>query len=306
MASLLSFLNNKPIFYKRIDYSNIQKAYSIIRPYLDLPYVIHLVGTNGKGSTGRFLAHYLSNLGLDTIHYSSPHIQSFNERIWINGRDVRNKNLNQAHKTLQQILPQSLIRRLSYFEYTTLIALYLSSGRDYLVLEAGLGGEFDATNVVHNDLSLITPIGLDHQEFLGNSIDKIAKTKINSVDTTMIVARQIEQRVNRTAKKIVKKKNLNYLDAASNLSSTEKYHIQNFIQKNALAEFLSLNLELAMSAVRYLNLQWNLKYLKGIELKGRMQRIESEFLSASIYLDVGHNSLAAQAITHWSEEQQKE
>ena len=68
-------------------------------------------------------------------------------------------------------------KKLTYFEYTTLLAFYLSKDFDYLVLEAGLGGEFDATNVVENNLSLITTIGLDHQSFLGNTVREIAMTQ---------------------------------------------------------------------------------------------------------------------------------
>ena len=70
-----------------------------------------------------------------------------------------------AHHKLQSILTKELLEKLTYFEYTTLLALYLSDQEDYLVLEAGLGGEFDATNVVKNDLTIVTTLGLDHQNF---------------------------------------------------------------------------------------------------------------------------------------------
>ena len=94
-----------------------------------------------------FLASYLSKKSFKTVHYSSPHILKFNERIWLDGRDSSDLELEIAHKTLQDILDTYLLEKLTYFEYTTLLALVLSSSLDYLVLEAGLGGEFDATNV---------------------------------------------------------------------------------------------------------------------------------------------------------------
>ena len=114
---LIDFLNSKPIFYKKIDYKYINRSFEIVKSHIHLPKkIIHIVGTNGKGSTGRFLAHYLCKSGYDTLHYSSPHILKFNERIWINGNNSKDKKLNQAHKRLQKILPNKLIRRLSYFE----------------------------------------------------------------------------------------------------------------------------------------------------------------------------------------------
>lgn len=177
-VSLTEFLELKTLYYDKIDFNTIKVAWEFLRLYVRLPYVIHIVGTNGKGSTGRFLAHHLHCLGYETLHYSSPHILKFNERIWINGNDVTNEALQNAHETLQEILPLYIIEKLTYFEYTTLLALLLSSKMDYLVLEAGLGGEFDATNVVINDLSLITAIDLDHQQFLGDTIKDIASTKL--------------------------------------------------------------------------------------------------------------------------------
>ncbi len=180
-ASLKQVLKHKTMYYEKIDFSIIKKSYDIISKYIELPYIIHIVGTNGKGSTGRFLAHYLWKKSFKTLHYSSPHILKFNERIWINGKDSLDFELNFASKKLQKYLPLNLLEKLTYFEYTTLLAFVLADNLDYLVLEAGLGGEFDATNVAKNNLSLITTIDLDHQSFLGNTIEEIAKTKMRSL-----------------------------------------------------------------------------------------------------------------------------
>jgi dihydrofolate synthase/folylpolyglutamate synthase len=145
---LEEYLNSKPLYYDKIDYNTIELAWKKLEPHIKLPYVIHIVGTNGKGSTGRYLASFLHQLGKETLHYSSPHIIKFNERIWINGSDSSDKQLDIAHEKLQNILDEELKNHLTYFEYTTLIAILLSDGFDYIVLEAGLGGEFDATNIV--------------------------------------------------------------------------------------------------------------------------------------------------------------
>ena len=132
------------------------QSWNILKHHITLPYVIHIVGTNGKGSTGRYLAHILYEKKYKVLHYSSPHILEFNERIRINGKDSTNEQLESAHIKLQKILPINILNKLTYFEYTTLLAFVLSDSLDYLVLEAGLGGEFDATNVVKNNLSLFT------------------------------------------------------------------------------------------------------------------------------------------------------
>ena len=81
--SLEAFLDLKTLYYDKIDFNTIKIAWEFVRLYVKLPYVIHIVGTNGKGSTGRFLASYLHQSNYKTLHYSSPHILKFNERIWI-------------------------------------------------------------------------------------------------------------------------------------------------------------------------------------------------------------------------------
>ena len=203
---LLEYLKTKPLPYekKTMDYSRMQRAFkSIDGKFKRASILIHIVGTNGKGSTGRTIAHLCHKAGLKVGHYSSPHIFKFNERFWLNGEDIGNKELEIAHKKLY-----SLVKDLetSYFEYTTLLGMFLFESCDIVVLEAGLGGEFDATNVCSKDLSIITPIGLDHQKFLGNSVKDIASTKINSIEKKAIISIQKDKVVYRVAKEIALKK----------------------------------------------------------------------------------------------------
>ena len=105
---------------------------------------------------------------------------------------------------MQDLYEIELFRKLTYFEYTTLLAIYLSKDFDYLVLEAGLGGEFDATNVVENNISLITTIGLTIKIFR-NSVEEIASTKMRSVDNKMIVGYQVFDEVIKTAYEVKSK-----------------------------------------------------------------------------------------------------
>ena len=277
--NLFDFLEKKSLYYDKIDYDIIYKSWDILKNFVDLPYVIHIVGTNGKGTTGRFLASFFKQLDKTVLHYSSPHVIKFNERIWIDGNDSTDEQLALAHKSIQEILDNLLLKKLTYFEYTTLLALYLSSGMDYLVLEAGLGGEFDATNVVENNLSLFTTIDLDHQKFLGNSVEKIATTKMRSCNNAFILGKQISQDV---------------YDVKNNLLSEfieVKYNNDIDIPKNSenLPSYLIDNLKLSLSALEYLNLP--ISNLKMTRMAGRFEKI-----SKNIIVDVGHNPLAARVI----------
>ena len=92
------FLDHKTMYYDKIDFSFVNRAFSILEKEIKIPFVIHIVGTNGKGSTGRFLSHYLYKTGFKTLHYSSLISKKFNERIWINGADVSDNLLQNAHE----------------------------------------------------------------------------------------------------------------------------------------------------------------------------------------------------------------
>ena len=275
MTTLIQYLETKTLFYDKIELKYIREAYTRLKHFINKPFVIHIVGTNGKGSTGRFLAHYLSKIGKSVLHYSSPHILRFNERIWIDGKDIDDSTLNLYHYKLYQILGAKLSDRLTYFEYTTLIAILASSNKDYLILEAGLGGEFDATNVIKNDLTLVTTIGLDHQEFLGNTIPKIAKTKLRSSDNLMIVGKQNSKKVFKIAKKLK--------------PNSIKYH-KHKIDLD-MPKYLKSNLSLALCAIEYLGFRADMKLFDDIKIFGRAYKFRS-----NITLDVGHNHLSAKAI----------
>lgn len=162
---LNTFLEAKPLYYKEIDHKRVHLAYDMLKFEIVHPVTVHIVGTNAKGSTGRILSHLAHKSGLSVGHYSSPHILKFNERIWLNGEDASDEVLEVAHQRLWKLLGSSMSEALSYFEYTTLLAFVVFEKCDLVVLEAGLGGEFDATNVCAKELSIITPIGLDHQAF---------------------------------------------------------------------------------------------------------------------------------------------
>jgi len=273
MKDIFSFLEEKGQDYTKITYENIKNAYKKIN-YLKKPYVIHIIGTNGKGSTGRYIASFINQNKKSVLHYSSPHILRVNERIWINGEEISDELLQKAHKEVYNILGQDLAKKLTYFEYLTIIALHLAKEVDYLVLEAGLGGEFDATNVIENDLSVVTPIGYDHQKFLGDSLTKIATTKLKSIDNSYIISQNQPFEVNQV------KNNL--------LSSKHEIEFENFYFENDLPAYLQKNLLLALNVIKYLNL--DITNLKVPKIKARFEKIKN------FIFDVGHNELAAKEI----------
>jgi dihydrofolate synthase / folylpolyglutamate synthase len=287
-ATLCEFLEYKTLYYDKIDFTIVESSWKILSKKINLPFVIHIVGTNGKGSTGRFLAHYLNKKKFKVLHYSSPHIMKFNERIWINGNDVSDENLEFAHRFLQDLFPLELLSKLTYFEYTTLLAFYLSKDFDYLILEAGLGGEFDATNVVVNDLSLITTIGLDHQSFLGNTVEEIAATKMRSVDNKMLVGYQVFDSVIKTAYE-VKKQILKERDR--NIEIIEVKEFDKYELSNNFASYLKRNLHLVIECLNELKIPIDVNLFDDVPLFGRCQKI-----LPNVTIDVGHNPLAAHVI----------
>ena len=139
--------------------------------------VIHIAGTNGKGSTITFLR-YLLEAHEKRVHvYTSPHLLRFNERIRLGGKLIKDETLIALLDEIQKINEGA---PLTFFEATTAVALLAFSRHeaDYWLIETGLGGRYDATNIFKRKaLSLITPIGLDHAEFLGTDIKKIAREK---------------------------------------------------------------------------------------------------------------------------------
>lgn len=285
---LEQFLNNKPLYYSEIDYGRMPRIFAKIKSKLPQPKIIHIIGTNGKGTTGRFLAQSLFSLGFSVGHYTSPHILEFNERIWLDGKNVDNETLEQKHKELQSILTKEDSDSLSYFEYTTLLGILVFSSCDYVVLEAGLGGEYDATAVFKKELTLVTPIDYDHEAFLGSTIEEIATTKLNAIQKSAIVTKQNYEEIER----IVELKKDSKIYRPEELLNEDDYKkISQIKQELELPNYLVQNLELSISALKFFNIVYDSSNFKNSKLFGRLTKYKKNIL-----LDVGHNVLASKAI----------
>ena len=147
------------------------------RPQDRMPPVIHVAGTNAKGSTIAYLRAFLEAAGQRVHVYNSPHLVRFNERIRLAGKLVDTRRLNAV---LEHVEAVNAGNPITFFEVTTVAAmlLYAQTEADYLLLETGMGGTYDTTNIVQHPLGvIITPVDLDHQSYLGNTIAEIAVSK---------------------------------------------------------------------------------------------------------------------------------
>ncbi|BAF70569.1 bifunctional folylpolyglutamate synthase/dihydrofolate synthase [Nitratiruptor sp. SB155-2] len=279
--SVHTFLNQKPLYYTKFDPSRMQRVYEYLQGSLHLPPIIHIIGTNGKGTTGRFLAGMLKESGKKVGHYTSPHILHFHERIWIDGKFISDETLESVHQKVQSLIPKKMARELSYFEYTTLLAAFAFEECDYVVMEAGLGGEYDATSVFENCLTLVTPIDYDHQAFLGDTIQSIAATKLKAVQEEAIFAKQLHDEVYQTADEL----GIRYR-RVENLADEEA------CQKACenIPSFFSQNLMLAQAAAKFLGFDPDVQKAVSYRMPGRFEK------RGNIILDVGHNPLSARAI----------
>lgn len=158
--------------------------------------VIHVTGTNGKTSTTRFIERILRELGLRTGRFTSPHLLKINERLSVNGEPISDQvfyELWEDTKPVLEIVDAELAAAgedpLTYFEALAALgfAVFADAPVDVLVLEVGMGGAWDSTNVADGDVAVFTPVGLDHTDRLGNTLTEIAETKSGIIKPNAIV-----------------------------------------------------------------------------------------------------------------------
>ena len=170
--------------------------------------IIHVAGTNGKGSTSTTIEKVLIEAGYRVGKYTSPHILKFNERISFNGVDISDEDIAKYYYMLKNLIEEHNIKP-TFFELTTamMFAYFRDMKPDYVILETGMGGRYDATNVCNSEISIITNVSLDHTEYLGDTIYKISKEKAGIIKPNSYV--------------IVGDDNAEFLKAIS--EKTEKY-----------------------------------------------------------------------------------
>ncbi|KUJ57667.1 bifunctional folylpolyglutamate synthase/dihydrofolate synthase [Chryseobacterium aquaticum] len=193
---------------------------------------IHIGGTNGKGSTSNMLASVLQESGYKVGLYNSPHLIDFTERIKINGKNCDKEFVFQFIQKLKT-LPEDILP--SFFEFTTIMAFeyFYQKKVDFAIIEVGLGGRLDSTNIIKPLLSAITNVQLDHQNILGNTIEEIALEKAGIIKSNIPVISGDE---NGVVKNIIKAKayreGANYIDATQIISELKSDLKGNYQEKN--------------------------------------------------------------------------
>ncbi len=273
---------------------------------------IHIAGTNGKGSTAAVLTQILMEYGFKTGLYTSPHIKRFSERIQINSIEISDKDLITEIKTIKKIIDKEkainpLFEMPTFFELGVAITYnYFKRKKvDFAVIETGLGGRLDATNILSPEISIITNISIEHTEYLGKTIPKIAFEKAGIIKSNSIA---ITSEKNPKALKVIKtkaKKEKVLLLETKKSCKTKNYSFSldkqkfdleiektkiNGIESNLKGEFQLDNISTAILAFKKLNLGFNKIKIKNAVKKafipGRFQVCCKKPL---IIFDAGHN-----------------
>ncbi|MCX6664612.1 MAG: bifunctional folylpolyglutamate synthase/dihydrofolate synthase [Euryarchaeota archaeon] len=271
--------------------------------------VIHVAGTNGKGSVCNYISSILQKAGYRVGVYLSPHLQRFSERIIINNKEISSHDLITLVERIRPLVEemQKQNQTPTFFEIVTAIAFrYFKEQKvDYTVVEVGLGGRLDATNVVSPLVCVITDISLEHTEILGKSIKKIAFEKAGIIKNNIPVVTAAKQDAQTVIQTIAKEKNSSLIiieksqikRLTSTMTSQEfsiNGHFKEYIVKTSLlGEFQGENIALSIAAIEML--QMNGVYITDADIAdgisaafnpGRMEIISEKPM---ILLDGAHN-----------------
>jgi dihydrofolate synthase/folylpolyglutamate synthase len=185
---------------------------------------IHIAGTNGKGSTSHYMAAILQSAGYKTGLYTSPHLKDYRERFRINGKSIQKAKITafiEQHKTIIEELKPS------FFELSVALAFdfFAEAKIDVAVVEVGLGGRLDSTNIIQPELSIITNIGFDHMDILGDTLSKIAFEKAGIIKSnTPVVISERHEETSQVFMDKAKQENANIFFAEDNYSVVENTH----------------------------------------------------------------------------------
>ncbi|WP_170546199.1 bifunctional folylpolyglutamate synthase/dihydrofolate synthase [Ruegeria arenilitoris] len=282
-------------------------------PQTKLPPVIHIAGTNGKGSTQAMIRAGLEGAGLSAHAYTSPHLARFHERIRLAGELILEPDLTAV---LDECYAANNGENITYFEITTCAALlaFARVKADYTLLEVGLGGRLDATNVIHEPaVTVITPVSIDHEQFLGDTLGKIAAEKAGIIkpgvpcivgpqpDEALEVIEYTAARLG--AQLLVHGQHWHVHEENGRLIYQDETGLRDLPLPNLLGAHQIQNAGAALAVLRHLNLgddAYEAAVTKA-EWPARMQRLKTGPLveaapQAELWLDGGHNAAAGIAL----------
>lgn len=267
---------------------NLQKVKDFLRLY-DVDYeklkYVHVAGSKGKGTTCAFIANYLWRDGYKVGLYTSPHIFEVTERICLNGKDIEQKRFAEMVDNLKNFMDENVYPRLTYFEILTVLALkyFVDEKVDYAVLEVGLGGRLDATNIVIPVLSVLTTVELEHTDVLGDTIEKILNEKLGIVKSgvPVLIGYQSEKALAFIRKKMKDKKEVFYVgDFEVKFSGDDFEDDARF--KNAHVAYVALKLFLKKMPSE----EKFLKVVNNVKLPGRLDVRKTS--KATVVFDMAH------------------
>jgi dihydrofolate synthase/folylpolyglutamate synthase len=263
-------------------------AQAVHNPHAKYP-VIHIAGTNGKGSVSHMLSAVLQSAGFKVGLFSSPHLVDFNERIKINGLPIPHKEVIEYVKMMGPMFEK---HQPSFFEFTNLMAFqyFMEEEVDVAIIETGLGGRLDSTNIVEPILSIITNIGWDHQKFLGNTLESIAgeKSGIMKRNTPCVIGKRQKEIADVFVRKAEE------LDIPVTFASDKIYDL---VPMDLGGHYQKENQQTVLAAVEWLNqLGWEIdgydvaegirNVIEKTNFKGRWQIINKHPL---VIADTAHN-----------------
>lgn len=302
--SAIKILQSQGKFYINPELVRIEKILNLIGNPQNKINVIHVAGTNGKGSVCAIIANILKQAGYKTALYTSPHLKDYTERIQINNKPISKNDFAKYIKEICEIEEKNKIN-LTEFELLTAVAFkyFYDNKIDIAIIETGMGGRFDATNTVKNPLlEIITSISFDHIDRLGNTIEKIAYEKAGIIKQNSCVVISKDNNGYEIIKKIATEKNANVISENINIEIKYKNE-QNIAIINGksynfalLGTYQKENLALVFQAINYLNktkfkIDENaiINGLSTVKWKARLQYIKEK----NLLIDGAHNPAAA-------------
>lgn len=257
---------------------------------------IHVAGTNGKGSTSHMLASVFQEAGYKTGLYTSPHLKDFRERIKINGEMISKKYVSEFVNQHQSYFESN---QLSFFEMTVGLAFdfFRNEKVDIAIIEVGMGGRLDSTNIITPEVSVITNIGLDHTQFLGHTLEKVAAEKAGIIkEKVPVVIGETTQETKRVFERIASERNapISFAETFQTISCTTDLQ-GGYQQKNIRAVLATLKIlqENGWNISEENILKGLSQTIKNTGLMGRWQILQE---NPKVICDTGHNKEGLQLV----------